>query len=82
MSTSDSTKNRLELALWKQFSGRLSRYDALLAGVPVLFAVSLAVHALTPVPFEVAMAGGALSSTVCLLDAVLLNPPTDASADR
>jgi hypothetical protein len=82
MSTSDGTENRFELALWNQVFDHLSRYDVLLAVVPLLFAVSLVVHVLTPVPFEVAMAGGALSSTVCLLDAVVLNPPTDVSADR
>jgi len=54
----------------------LSRYDILLAVIPLVFAAMLAVHAVLGVPFRVAVAGGALLSSVAISDVLLFNPPT------
>jgi len=53
-----------------------SRYDLLLAAIPLVFAVVLAVHAALGVPVGVAVGAGALVSGAAVLDALFLNPPT------
>jgi hypothetical protein len=54
----------------------LSRYDLLLAVIPLVFATVLAVHATFGVSFRVAVGGGALLSSVAVSDALFFNPPT------
>lgn len=54
----------------------LSRYDLLLAAIPLVFAVMLAVHAALGIPFEAAMGTGALVSALAVFDALFFNPPT------
>lgn len=54
----------------------LSRYDVLLAVIPLVFATMLAVHVTLGVPFRVAVGGGALVSGVAVFDALFFNPPT------
>lgn len=54
----------------------LSRYDLLLAAIPLVFAVMLAVHAALGVPLRAAVAGGALLSAIAVFDALFFNPPT------
>ncbi len=54
----------------------LSRYDLLLAVIPLAFAVTLAVHAALGVSFRAAVAGGALLSGAAVFDALFFNPPT------
>lgn len=53
----------------------VSRYDAVLALIPLLFVLALAGHVLLPVSFRLAVAAGALSSSLFLADALYLNPP-------
>lgn len=61
--------------------GRLSRYDLLLGAIPLAFALALVATALTPAPLEAALAGGALLSGLCFVDAIYLNPPVEAPSD-
>ena len=81
MSTSSNTDNRSRREHGRRVLGRLSRYDLLLAAIPLVFALALSVHALTPVSLQAALAGGALLSGLCLFDAVYLNPPIEGSSD-
>ena len=53
----------------------LSRYDVVLAAVPLVFAVALAAHALTPVSFHFSVTTGAVTSVLLLVDVLFLNPP-------
>ncbi len=57
----------------------LSRYDLLLAVVPLAFAAMLAGHLVLDVPLRVAVTGGAVIGTLVLADALYLNPPTSRS---
>lgn len=57
----------------------LCRYDAVLAAIPLVFALVLSAHALLPVPFRLAIAAGSLLSGLLLLDATYLNPPSHPS---
>ena len=54
----------------------LSRYDLLLAAIPLVFATMLAVHAALGVSLRAAVAAGALISAVAVFDALFVNPPT------
>jgi hypothetical protein len=63
----------------------LSRYDAVLAAIPLLFAVALAGHLFLSVSLWAAMAAAAVGSVACLADALYLNPPSgagNAGSDR
>ena len=54
-----------------------SRYDLLLVGMPLLFAVALSAHTILSVPFRVAVAVGGLASLALLADALYLHPPSN-----
>ncbi len=59
---------------------RVSWYDLLLAVLPLGFAVSLLGHVLMAIPFQVAVAGGALFGVVVLVDALFVHPPVEDSS--
>lgn len=52
------------------------RYDAILAVIPLLYAVALAAHVILELPIQVALAPASLVGMVLLVDAVYLHPPT------
>ncbi len=79
MAVSRDTEYRPQRTFWKQLVGQLSRYDMLLAAIPLVLALSLAVYAVLAVPFEMALAGGALVSVVCIADALYFHPPTQST---
>lgn len=79
MAVSRSTGNRPQMDFWRRVFGQLSRYDLLLAAIPLVFALALAVYALTTVPLEAALAGGAVLSGMGLVDAFYVNPPIESS---
>lgn len=58
---------------------RLSRYDLLLAVVPVAFLVGLLAAGLTDVPLRVAMSSAAAVGALALVDGLFLNPPRPRS---
>jgi len=66
---------------WRRVFGQLSRYDLLLAAIPLVFALALTLYALAPVPLEIALAGGAVLSAGGLVDAFYFNPPTESPTD-
>jgi hypothetical protein len=53
----------------------VSRYDAVLLVIPLLFVLALASHALLPVSLRLAAAAGALASCLFLADALYFSPP-------
>ncbi|MFB6171745.1 MAG: hypothetical protein ABEJ23_04375 [Haloarculaceae archaeon] len=55
----------------------LSRYDLLLAVVPIAFLCSLAVGQLLSLPPRHALASGAVVGALALVDGLFLNPPRD-----
>jgi len=81
MSSSHNTETRSRREYLRQVLGQFSRYDLLLAAIPLVFALALSVYTLTPVSLEVALAGGAVVSGLCFVDAVYLNPPIEGSSD-
>ena len=81
MSASSNTDTRSRQAFWRRVFGRLSRYDLLLAAIPLVFALALSVYVLTPVSLQATLAGGALVSGLCFVDGVYLNPPLEGSSD-
>jgi len=81
MVVSRSTRDRPQTYFWRRVFGQLSRYDLLLAAIPLVFALALAVYALASIPLEAALASGGMLSTVALVDAFYVNPPTGSSTD-
>jgi|GEM_PF-2150946 len=79
MAVSRNTEYRPQSSFWKRLVGQLSRYDLLLAAIPLVLALSLAVYAIFAIPFEMALAGGALISVLCIADALYFHPPTDST---
>ena len=56
----------------------VSRYDLVLAVVPVAFLLAFAAGLLSSIPLYAAMAIGSLAGTVAVADALFVNPPGDA----
>lgn len=54
---------------------RLSRYDLLLAVVPIAFILGVLLAEIGIVPIRVSLAGAAGIGALALLDALFLNPP-------
>lgn len=52
------------------------RYDAILAVIPLLYAIALAAHLALELPIQVALVPASLVSVALLVDAVYLHPPT------
>lgn len=68
--TDDRRRNLLPLS-------SLSRYDVVLVLIPLSFAAALVGHLLLSVSLQRAVAAGAVVGVVSLLDALVLNPPTE-----
>jgi len=61
---------------------RLSRYDLVLAAMPVLFVLAVLVAALLAAPLRLGIAVGAVGSIVLVTDVLYINPPSDVPVDR
>jgi len=84
MTTSHNTGNRRTDEFFRAFRDglpNLSRYDLLLAVVPLAFAAMLTVHLIFDVPLRASLTGGAVIGAVVLADALYLNPPTSRSGE-
>lgn len=58
-----------------------SRYDVVLAAIPLVFALALLAHVTLSVPLRPAIASGAVASSLLVVDAIYLNPPTGPRSD-
>jgi len=79
MAVSRNSGYRSRAGFWRRLFGQLSRYDLVLAAVPLLFAVPLALHAALAVPFYPAVGASAGVSAALVVDALFLNPPIDTA---
>lgn len=82
MATSPNTGSKIsESPLRSTLAGLpdLSRYDAVLAAIPLVFALVFSAQALVPLSFRLAIAAGSVLSGLLLLDAMYLNPPSHPS---
>jgi len=61
--------------------GAVSRYDLLLAAIPLLLVLGLTAGVALPVPLHFPIGGSALLGCLFVADALYVNPPTDP-ADR
>jgi len=64
------------------YGDRFSRYDVLLAAIPLVLAAALLIGALFPVPFYPSVGGGAALGGLFVADALYFNPPTEPPADE
>lgn len=76
MAVKQDTGLRTEEQTWRSLVGHLSRYDLLLAAIPIFFALGAFGTIALSVPFHAAVASGAILSIVLLVDALYINPPT------
>lgn len=65
-------------SLHRQLRG-LSRYDVILALIPIPFAISLVALTLYPIPSGLALGTASLIGAVTLIDALFLNPPPSST---
>lgn len=82
MAVSDISRHRQESNFWKRLLGQLSRYDLLLAAIPLLFALAPVAALLSPIQLNVAIGASAAVSGVLVADALYFNPPTARSHER
>lgn len=57
----------------------LSRYDVILALIPIPFAISVIAMTLYPIPAGLALGTASVIGAFGLIDALFLNPPTTAA---
>ncbi len=82
MATSRNTGHRISGTTFHSYLDglpELSRYDAVLAAIPLVFALVLSAHAMLSVPLRLAIVAGSLGSALLLVDAMYLNPPGQPS---
>ena len=79
MAVSDINWNRQRVQFWKRLLGQLSRYDLLLAAIPLMLALALLAHLLTSFSLHAAVGIGAALSGVFVADALYFHPPTSQS---
>lgn len=60
----------------------LSRYDAVLAAIPLVFALALTVHVLAGLSLYLAITLGAVTGALLVVDALYVNPPVDSDPGR
>jgi len=60
-------------------SGQVSRYDLLLAAIPLVLAVALLTGLVSPMPVHFAVGGGALMGSAFVADALYFHPPIDST---
>ncbi|MDS0283538.1 hypothetical protein [Haloarcula onubensis] len=58
------------------YTAPVTRYDAVLLLIPVIFLLAVGAVAVFGVPVPTAMAAGSALSVVAVTDALFLNPPT------
>lgn len=76
MAVSRRTEYRDGATFWTRVLDQLSRYDVLLAAIPLLFALALSVSVLFAIPFHIAVSTGAVLSIALVADALYFNAPT------
>lgn len=76
MAVSRNSGHRPNGTFLETFTGRLSRYDILLAAIPAVLGVALLIGWVSPVPFHLAVLAGALVGALLVGDAVYIHPPT------
>ena len=54
----------------------ITRYDLILASIPLVFVAAVIVASVASLPMNVAVIGGAVVGAIVLSDALFLNPPT------
>lgn len=74
-STSDPTGGELFQNERPTRQGSISRYDLLLAVIPLVFLIAAVFGALLSVPLNLSLFGAALVGAVAVVDGVFWNPP-------
>ena len=80
MAVSRNTEHRNRPSFWRRLFGQLTRYDAVLTVIPLLFLAAFVGSALTPIPLLGAVGAGALLSATILVDALFFNPPVGGAS--
>ena len=75
MAVSRDTGHRQRNAFWRRLFGQLTRYDLVLAVIPVALLAASLVHVVLSVPFVAALASAALVSGIAVADALFVHPP-------
>jgi hypothetical protein len=82
MAVSDISGNRRKAKFWKRLLGQLSRYDLLLAVIPILFGLALFIHLVAPISLQIPFGVSALISGALVADALYFNPPARAVTEE
>jgi len=75
MAVRRDTGHRRRDALWRRLFGRLTRYDLVLAVIPIALLAASLVHVVLSVPLVTALGSAAIVSGLALADAIFVHPP-------
>lgn len=65
-----------------QYFVQVSRYDLVLAAIPLVLGFALLAGALLPIPLHFSTAAGAIIGGLFVADALYFNPPTEFSTGQ
>jgi hypothetical protein len=66
-------------SFFDRLSAQLSRYDLLLAAIPLMLALAVVAGVVFSVSLHLSVSAAALFCSPLLVDAMYVNPPTDSS---
>ena len=75
MTVSDNTGYRDRTENWMGFLGQVSRYDLVLATIPLVFTTAIAAHLALSLSLHLAVGASALLSAGLVADVLYLHPP-------
>jgi hypothetical protein len=81
MAVSDNSGYRQRTNRWIRLVGQLSRYDLVLAAIPLVFVLAAVVSVSVAVSLHTSVGVAALLSAVLVTDALYLHPPTRSGGE-
>lgn len=81
MAVSRNTGNRKQSRFSRRILGQLSRYDLVLAAIPLIFVLSLSTTLVLPLSLHVAIAISSVIAFGLVADALYFNPPVDSARE-
>jgi hypothetical protein len=79
MAVSRNSTQRQNDGFFDRLSAQLSRYDLLLAAIPLMLTLAVVASVVFSVSMHLSVAAAVLFCSPLLVDAMYVNPPTDSS---
>jgi len=79
MAVSRNTEHKTESTFWRRVLDQLTRYDLILTVIPLVFGLAALAGVAFAIPYEFAIATGAVLCVTIIADALFVHPPVDGA---